>query len=202
MNYKYVYKNGYRYYDIDGKYYAGVTSVTKQISPFKDSKHGPAAHIGTLAHMHILKNYSKEPLYLPKDMIWNVPEWEVQDKIMNAIKMWKDLDLKYEFIDIESLILNHEYCYAGRTDFTCLDENGVFSVGDIKTGMIYDDYYPQIAAYCKAVGAEQGILVQLDLNHERNKERKGKLIIMDKEKIDKSFEQFLELLERFNNDNG
>jgi hypothetical protein len=203
VEYRYTYRNGKRFYKIQDKEYVGVTSVTSLISPFKNSKPGPAAHIGSLAHFHILKNYSSEPLDQPRDMIW-IPEHEVRAKIQNAIKMWKDLDLQWTFKDIETMILNHEYGYAGRTDFTGFDEEGEFFVGDIKTGAIYPDYDLQLAAYCKAVGAKRYYLVQLDLNdkEDRNPNQIGKIIRKEEEDIDKSFDEFLVLLNRFKVENN
>jgi|GEM_PF-2803206 len=51
--------------------------------------------------------------------------------------------------------------YAGTVDLVCLLD-GRLTVIDWKTSKaIYDGYKCQVAAYCKAIGAERGMIVQL-----------------------------------------
>lgn len=181
-------------YRMGNQKYPSVTTITKQISKFKSGRPGPAAAIGSLAHYHILKRYKTgKPLDLPPDMVWRVDPAEVQAKIMAARKMWRDLNLNLEIKEVERLVINSDYMYAGRLDINGIDENNLVAVADIKTGAIYSpEYEMQIAAYAKCIGAEIGYIVQLDLNADRNPDQIGKLHIIDD--IDKHFDKFLELV--------
>lgn len=196
--YKQVSWNGYRYYmDTEtGRKVPSVTSVTSLSSPFK-GRPGNAAKIGSLCHYHILK--TMEPsLEIPRDFLWNISDYEVHDRITASLKMWKELKLDVTEVSIENIIFNDTYGYAGRVDRSGYDMDGNYTIDEIKTGNFYDYYKLQGAAYAKTLDADQVRFIMLDSNVERNPERKGRVIIMNPEDINTSFEEFLVLLEQFN----
>jgi len=196
--YRETYQNGHRWY-IDsetGQKVPSVTSVTAIASPFK-GRPGNAAKIGSLIHFNILKNYTNKALPLPRDFLWNIADEEVHGRIASALRMWKDLAVELRDVVVEDIVFNTEYGYAGRVDRHGWD-CGMRTVDEIKTGAWYDHYWLQGAAYAKAIGAEQVRFIMLDTNAERNPLRVGRVITMGSDGIAHHFEEFLRLLERFN----
>lgn len=179
--------------------YPSVTTITSQNSPFK-GKPGNAAHIGTLIHWHILRQYASGILPAPNVQIWGLSQREVESRIQRALTMWRDLhfDDQFTFVDVEALVVSDVHRYAGRADGIGMDNSGNLSVMDIKTGGFYSEsYYMQGAAYAKAIGATDCYFVQLDVNDFRNPDQIGVVHHMGSQEIEEAFGTFLELLEEY-----
>ena len=180
--------------------YPSVTTITSQRNPFK-GKPGNAAHIGTLIHWHILRQYASGILPAPNVQIWGLSQAEVESRIQRALTMWRDLhfDDQFTFVDVEALVVSDTYRYAGRADGIGMDNSGNISVMDIKTGDFYSDYWLQGAAYAKATGATSCFFVQLDVNDSRNPDQIGQIHHMGSQEIEKHFGEFKALLEAYYN---
>jgi hypothetical protein len=198
------YYNGYRYYvnNETGKKVPSVTSITSIVSPFNKSKPGDSAKQGSLLHYHLEKQFCREmnlePPRMPRDLIWSIPN--AHNNVIAGLQMFSDLgeSIKLDKImGIEDIIFNEDYGFAGRVDRWGIREGRVI-LDEYKSGDWYPHYALQGAAYAKTLNADLVRFVMLDLNIKRNPESKGKLVIMDKKCIDKYFNEFLDVLEKFN----
>lgn len=181
--------------------YPSVTTITSQNNPFK-GRPGNAAHIGTLIHWHILRQYADGILPAPNVQIWGLSQREVESRIQRALTMWRNLhfDDQFTFVDVEALVVSDVHRYAGRADGIGMDNSGNLSVMDIKTGGFYSEsYYMQGAAYAKAIGATSCYFVQLDVNDFRNPDQIGVVHHMGNQEIEKHFGAFKALLEAYHN---
>lgn len=178
--------------------YPSVTTITSQNNPFK-GRPGNAAHIGTLIHWHILRQYASGILPAPSVQIWGLSQREVESRIQRALTMWRNLhfDDQFTFVDVEALVVSDVHRYAGRADGIGMDNSGNIAVMDIKTGDFYSDYWLQGAAYAKATGATSCYFVQLDVNDSRNPDQTGVVHYMGNQEIEKHFGAFLELLKEY-----
>ncbi len=195
------YYNGNRYYrdTITGRKVPAVNTVIHQNSTFK-GRPGNAAKLGSILHYHVLSRYSKEPLEIPSEMLWNVNSEEIYRKIDSGLKMWRDLKFyeTHKILDIEKYIFNDDFGYAGTIDGDCVRNDEQYGIFDLKTGNDYpQDYDLQMSAYAKALGASFATLIFTDLNIDRNPKQLAYTRTLDQSVIDSKFEEFLVLLDSF-----
>lgn len=197
MRYRQCSYQGHRYYEdtVTGRKVPSVTTITSQLSPFK-GRPGTAARVGSLIHYHILK-CMLPGLESPGEVLWNVSDSDIQDKIAAGLRMWRELGISLEPVGIEDVIFSHDYGYAGRVDRHGYSSDGIYVVDEIKTGAFYEYYRLQGAAYAVAVGADRVRFIMLDVNKDRNPARAGHVITMEKPEIDEKFAEFLGLLDTF-----
>lgn len=117
-------------------------------------------------------------------------------KIHNGLKMWNDLNLVFDVVDVESLYKDDNYRYAGRIDLLG-KVNNELTVIDIKTGGYYPEYIMQLAAYMHLTGVDNGLIIQIDTDDRRNPELKPRIYGYEKAVLDEAFSRFVELLNQF-----
>lgn len=189
-------KTGRFYYKKDSDIpYPSVTTVIGQAKSqkFASSSPGPSAHIGTLVHYHILKNYTRELLSLPTNAVYNVPRDEVRGRMARCIKMWKDLELDIKPIAVETALFWDDPYYAGTLDLYGYVNDELY-VLDIKTGLSYEpDHSRQAAAYWNAIGREPNVMfVYLDGIVDRNPEQVATIKRYDKKELETAYDDFLD----------
>jgi hypothetical protein len=191
---------GRRYYVKDGLRFPSVTTILHHRSEYADRNGGGgnAASLGTLIHYAILKQFSKKPIEMPREMIWRMPAKDVHQKIRKAMLMYRDAGIEFQFEAVESPVFYHDdnVMYAGKFDaLGYLD--GKKSILDLKTGMSYGYYPLQMSAYAHATGAIQAVIVYLDTREDRNPEGVAKVQILDEGDLRTSYEAFKEAYREF-----
>ena len=171
--------------------YPSVTTVMSA-----GSKHSsgcsPSASIGTIVHYHILRKFTKTPIRLPTEHIWNTTRSEVVGRVRRCLTMWEDLKLPIKPVFAETAIFNETPRYAGRMDLLCkLD--GKLTLIDIKTGMHYNDHVMQAAGYWNALKRKTDVcFVYLDGIVDRNPGQTATIRYFTEDELTEGYEKFLD----------
>ena len=181
-------------YRRNNEIYPSVTEIIKRVSQFKDSKPGPAAHIGTLLHYHILKQYRELPA--PILQIWGVDEQEVFNRLSNGLQMWRKLNLNFKPIYVEEIFYDDHFKFAGKVDLLAEIDDDIVVI-DLKTGDYYEEYLLQMAAYSHLTSSDYAMIIELDLDTQRNPNSEPSIKYFCKDELNSAFRRFLEILEDY-----
>lgn len=219
--------NGFRFYNIQGKFYPSVTSVlsiipnqalerwkasltSAQVQAVQDytSERGEMIHYGAL-QTYETDMITQEP-FDKKSLNYYHQYPKMKDEILIASQLFRDFTKKHQLIpeSLEKCVYSLDYGYAGRVDFVgYLNEpitgEKIRIVMDIKTSKkVYEDSVSkQLSAYNKAIN-NWGDKLYVLLLHPGKTTLKGVEIGADKahwkfQEIEPNFHGFLDNLVSF-----
>jgi hypothetical protein len=202
--------DGGHYYHVDGGFvYPSVTTILSAVRPEPKAlarwkeKHPnhkeilkDRATFGTLAHFRILNQLSDVTIDLPE-----IPmaEWGDLDSIETRLEIAEmmfhelDLDIGYPRV-IETLVVNHDYKYAGRFDMLAMVDD-IWTLCDLKTSKeAYDSHKLQLGGYYGALPEhkkpERAMLICIHPYAENNPTFRAHVEIVSQENLINNCNQF------------
>ena len=194
------------YFDKDGVAYGSVTQTLKGFKPKVSQWAGWQAKLGTLCHLDISRRYKDQPI--EELFFYDVQQAEIFAGLRNFRRMWSAIKIPVDSVIAVEMALSFKgegkdegVRYAGTGDIV-FEREGLTYFGDIKTGNYYDTYPLQMAAYYQAAKElyeiDKIVILQCDVNLERNPERKPQLYIYDPEEMVPYVAQFNIMSKQYN----
>jgi hypothetical protein len=209
--------DGERHYEVNGKPYPSVTTVTsrhpekkkglndweKRVGPEEAERiRNQSALLGTVVHHRILNEYSITPLPKPETDLSHAYDGIMTD-VETCLSMWDRLDFEVESMPfIEERIVSHEHEYAGTYDMMT---DG--TVVDLKTSPAFRGSHKwQIAAYFYAIrelseypDPSNAAIIKLHPDPERNPSLEAEVLWLSEDDLSEHFSTFKMLLNEYGN---